>query len=166
MPNFQFAKIYKISCNDALITDCYIGQTCNFQQRLNEHRSNCYNQNSNKYNYKLYQTIRANGGFDNWTMNIIELYPCNNKLESSAREKHHYLLHNSTLNDHVPNQTQAEYYQNVKDILNAKNKCACGGKFTTQGKSLHIKTVKHMKYQIEFLELRNLEAEFQLMLSR
>ena len=60
--------IYKIICNDENIIDCYVGSTANFNKRKLKHKRNCNNPNNVKYNYKLYDIIRRNGGWDNWSM--------------------------------------------------------------------------------------------------
>ena len=57
--------IYKLVCNDVDVTELYVGSTTNFRNRKNEHNNKCHNTNSVKYNYKIYQFIRANGGFLN-----------------------------------------------------------------------------------------------------
>ena len=38
------------------------------------HISSCNNINSKEYNKKLYQVIRAYGGFENWTVEVVEEY--------------------------------------------------------------------------------------------
>ena len=59
---------YKISCKDVNIQDCYVGQTTNFKSRCNDHKSCCNNEKSKQYNRKVYQFIRDNGGWVNWTI--------------------------------------------------------------------------------------------------
>lgn len=62
---------YKFVCNDENIKSCYVGSTTNFIVRKNQHKRDCNNINSNNHNIKLYETIRANGDWENWTMVII-----------------------------------------------------------------------------------------------
>lgn len=62
---------YKFVCNDENIKCCYVGSTANFSDRKRRHLQNCNNPNSIKYNIKLYETIRTNGGWENWNMVII-----------------------------------------------------------------------------------------------
>ena len=66
--------IYIIRCKDLNVQDCYIGSCTDIRRRKNEHKFHCNNKNSPKYNYKLYQFIRANGGFDNFEM--VEICKC------------------------------------------------------------------------------------------
>jgi len=64
----------------------YIGSTIDFTKRKGRHKSTCNNSNIRGYNYKLYQMIRDNGGWD--MFNMIELYKfkCNNKREAECEE--------------------------------------------------------------------------------
>ena len=81
MPNYSNAVIYKIFCKDTNISEIYIGSTTNFKIRKSKHKSVCNNENDKNYNLKVYEYIRANGGFENFEIVIIEEYPCNNKKE-------------------------------------------------------------------------------------
>jgi len=63
--------IYKICCDDCPDFN-YVGSTKAFRQRKNHHRQNCNDENYKNHHLKLYTTIRANGGWDNWRMVIIE----------------------------------------------------------------------------------------------
>ena len=74
--------IYKISCNDPLIKDVYVGITTNFIQRKYAHKLACNNINSSCYNFKLYKTIRAHGNWSNWNMSIINYYNCKNHIST------------------------------------------------------------------------------------
>ena len=68
--------IYKIYCIDESIEDIYIGSTNNIYHRLRSHKSNCYNIKRPHYNCKVYQFIREHGGFDNWLMEVIDEWDC------------------------------------------------------------------------------------------
>ena len=94
--NYQNTVIYKICCDD--INDFYIGSTTDFTKRKNYHKSACNNEGSKAHNLKVYQTIRANGGWDNWRMVEIERYPCNNRQEAHMREEQIRMALNATLN--------------------------------------------------------------------
>jgi predicted GIY-YIG superfamily endonuclease len=63
--DFSRTIIYKICCNDLKITDVYVGFTTNFNQRKYAHKRCCKYESQKNYNLKLYQTIRANGGWEN-----------------------------------------------------------------------------------------------------
>jgi hypothetical protein len=62
---------YKFVCNDEAIECCYVGSTANFSDRKREHKSSCNNPSSKNNNCKIYEIIRANGGWENWKMVII-----------------------------------------------------------------------------------------------
>ena len=65
----------------------YVGHTTNFKQRKQRHKSSCNNEtDKTKHNYKVYQMIRKNGGWEAFKMIEIEKYPCNDKQEAEKRE--------------------------------------------------------------------------------
>jgi hypothetical protein len=90
--------MYKIVCNDLNVKDVYVGHTTDFTKRETRHKYDCINHNSKKRNLKVYETIRVNGGWENWTMIEIEKYPCHDKNEARARERYWYELLNANLN--------------------------------------------------------------------
>ena len=63
--DYFFYKIVNINGDCDL---CYVGSTANWGRRLQCHKSSCHNKNSPRYNYKLYQMIRANGGWCEFKM--------------------------------------------------------------------------------------------------
>ena len=77
--------IYKIEHNDdeSLV---YVGHTTNFDKRKTQHKSNCKNDNGKHYNFKVYQMIRENGGWEKFLMLEVEKYPCADKREAERRE--------------------------------------------------------------------------------
>jgi hypothetical protein len=168
--------IYKLVCNDPNIKEIYVGSTCNFTRRKSKHKSRCNDVNDKAYNQKNYQFIREHGGWENWSMVIIEKYPCNDNIEKRIRERYWYELLNGQLNMTRPHITDEElkeykkehtkeynkdnthkisankkqYYENNKnDILEkAKTKytCQCGSICSTSSKSHHMKSKKHLNY--------------------
>ena len=85
MPDYQKTQIYSIVSN--LTKEFYIGSTTDFIGARYHHKSSCHNVSGKQYNYKLYQMIRANGG---WSMSRIEAYPCTSKSEARQRELYWY----------------------------------------------------------------------------
>ena len=81
MPDYSQSVIYCISCRDKTITECYVGSSANFEKRKQYHKDSCKNPNIKGYNCKLYQFIREHGGWDNFEINEIEYYPCQNDTE-------------------------------------------------------------------------------------
>ena len=90
MPNYQNGKIYKLVSN--ISTDIYIGSTVNkLTHRLNGHKSKSNDCISNQLfkNDAVVQII------------LIEMFPCNSKIELIARE-HHYITTLVCINKYIP----------------------------------------------------------------
>ena len=116
--NYGNGVIYKIVCNDPTISDCYVGSTTNIVKRKQSHKYNCNNDKTKEYHYYVYQFIREKGGWNNWSLVLIENYPCNNKLELERRERYFIEELQATLNKKIPTQTNKEY----KKKYNEENK--------------------------------------------
>ena len=165
--------IYKICCDD-LPDFVYVGSTKAFRQRKNKHKEDCYNENSKKYNFKLYTTIRDNGGWDNWRMVILEDCGEVSLTQSRIKEEEHRVKLNGNLNMKKCHQTeeqkkeydkeykktnekykenQREYREKNKDkIMEWKSQritCECGRTFKIEGKAPHEKTLIHKKLILE-----------------
>ena len=119
---YENTIIYKIWCKDFNIKDEYIGHTKNLITRRTDHKSNCNNEKSKCYNYKLYKHIRENGGWVNWILVQIEAYPCNNINEARARERYYIELLKPSLNCDIPNRTSKEYRIDNKEKLIERSK--------------------------------------------
>jgi hypothetical protein len=121
--------IYKIVCKDLSITDVYVGHTTGFKDRKSQHKINCYNENNQAYNFKVYKYIRDNGNWENFDMIQIEEYPCNNVREAQSRERYWYELLNANLNMNIPFRSDEDikeynkkYYDENKEELKELNK--------------------------------------------
>ena len=166
---------YKQVCNDPDITDCYVGSTYHFTHRRKCHKNNCANPNSKSYHIKLYQFIRDNGGWANWSMIVIDNVPCDDRNDSRLKERAFMVQLHATLNLRVPSRTQSEYMRDNKDVISAyrteydashredkhkyyikhidaiteykqtKVACTCGGRYTLSNKSKHDKTEIHIR---------------------
>jgi hypothetical protein len=90
--------IYKIYCNDNNVSDIYIGHTTNFIKRKYQHKILC----NNSKKLKIYDVIRENGGWENWSMIEIAKYKCQDATEARIREQEHYDLLKPTLNSVKP----------------------------------------------------------------
>ena len=113
--DYQRTQIYKIVSNDLNMKELYIGSTTDFRKRKSEHKSSCCNENKKDYNYKIYQTIRTNGGWENWSMISIESYPCNNGLETRRRERYWYEKMKPTMNTSLPYISKEEKIEKSKE---------------------------------------------------
>jgi len=131
--DYQKTFIYKLCCRDPTITDIYVGHSTNFKLRNKDHKNNCTNINSKKYNLYKSRFIRQNGGYDNWIMIKLYDYPCNSKREAEKEETKTMIELGAKLNTYKPFITEEEkqeqnikcckeYYHNNKTELNKKSK--------------------------------------------
>lgn len=125
--NYTNSVIYKIQHyhNLELI---YIGSTTNFIRRKYQHKTACNNNNDRAFNYKLYQMIRENGGWESFKIMIIKEFPCNNKIELLIEEDKHHIESKATLNckkafctEEDNKKKDKEYYEINKSNINAKH---------------------------------------------
>jgi len=126
--------IYKIICNDKIINDVYVGHTTNFSKRKYLHKYACANLDNK---LKIYDTIRENGGWDNWNMIEIAIYNCKNKTEARIKEQQHYEEIKTNLNIYPPFQ-EIKYF--FCEICNYKCSKQCEY-------NKHILTNKHKNLQ-------------------
>ena len=106
--------IYMITSLDPKIDYCYIGSTQNFTKRKIKHKSMCKTINSIT-DTKLYNTMRENGGWDNFQMTPIEEYLCDTPQEAHMREQfwinnieHKMNSYDAFIDDPNPTLTQKE----------------------------------------------------------
>ncbi len=188
MSDYSKSIVYKLGCKDTTVLEFYIGSSYDEKMRKKSHKTDCNNENSDNYNFKVYEFMRANGGYENWKFEVIEKYPCENKIQLKIRERYYYDLLKPLLNIRRPfvseeerkeqqairqskhYQDNKEYYakndakyreehkeqiakyrEDNKDIINHKNVCECGGKYTSKHISTHCKSKKH----IAFIEKKN-----------
>ena len=127
--DYSSTIIYKICCKDTLITDIYVGHTTNFTKRKNQHKTSCSNENDKKYKQYVYEFIRQNGGWENWTMLQIENIKCKDKREALIREKYWIEILKPKLNINNPYTSVEEkvvqkhdWYEDNKDYILEKAK--------------------------------------------
>lgn len=170
--DYKNGVIYKIEHNDKpeLI---YIGSTTHFIRRKANHKKNCNDEKKKEYNFKLYQMIRDNGGFNEFKIMVIKEYQCNNKIELIIEEEKHRKEFQANLNDRKAHTTyeeakelkkeyqknyrednkekikekDKEHYETNKEKINEQKKekinCLCGSIFRKCDKARHEKTEKH-----------------------
>jgi len=114
--------IYKIVCNNPEITDCYVGSCQSFRTRKSKHKHTCNNENNKNYNLNVYQFIRNNGGWSNWSMLAIEQIEYTIKHELLMRERYHLERLRATLNKQIPSRTKQEYCEYNKTQINEQQK--------------------------------------------
>lgn len=96
--NYSNSTFYKIYCKtNQLLT--YIGHTAiGLQLRISHHKSLCRRNGK----CKLYKTILANGGWDNFTFETIEVVNLANRREAINREQYWCDIFHPTLNSVSP----------------------------------------------------------------
>ena len=160
--------IYKIVCNDLTIVSCYVGKTTDFIRRKSQHKHNCNTENCKEYNYNVYKFIRENGGFNNWSMVMVqEFVDCKSELEASQRERYWYETLNANLNKNVPAQTNNES-KKIWDQKNPEKRQVSNKKYREKNRDL-INARRRETYlekklaQVEnqFISEDNLNAETQ-----
>lgn len=119
MNKYQNGKIYSI--RNYQDDDFYIGSTCeSLSKRLYDHKRACKHRN----HMNLYKKVNQSN-WDNFYIELIENYSCNNKNELLKREGELIREMKPTLNKLIPTgtSTRKEYYQVVRDkiVQNAKN---------------------------------------------
>lgn len=171
MNKYENGKIYKIVniSNDKV----YVGSTCkSLKSRFIKHKS----LSKTKPNWLLYTEFNEIG-IHNFKIELIELFPCNEKWQLLQRESYYIGQLNPVLNSRESytgltkqeyekeyrndnkdtiKEYMKEYQQTNKDKLfewkTTKKDCECGGTYTLCNKSQHIKTRKHANY-IESLNM-------------
>jgi predicted GIY-YIG superfamily endonuclease len=102
MTDYSKTIIYSIICNtdNSLI---YVGHTLDFTTRKYHHKSN-----SKNHTKLLYQTIRENGNWENFTMKPIMEFPCENKIQARIQEQKCMVELKANLNSMKAHQTIEE----------------------------------------------------------
>ena len=113
--NYNLNKIifYKFCCKNNNVLNCYVGHTRKFNRRKSEHKSRCNNEKDKKYDFKLYQLIRVNGGFDNWNMIDIHKEFCKNKRECEIVQQELKVQNTSDMNTRKSFSYDKEYYEKI-----------------------------------------------------
>jgi hypothetical protein len=172
MPDYQKGKIYKLWSPQG--NEIYIGSTVNsLAKRLSQHKAgnNCCN---SKYLFENYNVVR---------IELIEEYPCNNKMELDRKEGEHIRGNDKCLNRSIAGRTKKEYnennkeklkeyyqnnkekkkeyrkeyYENNKEKIREKITCECGGRYSNDHKTHHLKTKKHIDFTQQQEEQQPLE---------
>lgn len=120
--NYLKTVMYRIVCNDVLITDCYVGSTTDYKTRKRRHKCNCHNESKKEYNFNVYKFIRDHGGWSNWSMVPIEEFSCNTKHEAAIRERYWLEYYMASLNSQVPSRTDEQYRFDNADKIKEYNK--------------------------------------------
>lgn len=117
---YNNGKIYKIV--DIGYNKCYIGSTCeSLSQRMARHKqkykSYLQGKTENTRSFFLFDEF----GTDNCKIELIELYPCNSKMELLKQEGYH-IRENVCVNRIISGRTNKEYRDEFKDNISKKHK--------------------------------------------
>ena len=91
-----------ISCKDQAIADSYIGSTNDIRNRVRCHKSVCHNESAKDHNMRVYRFIRANGGWTNWEVTVLEEFYCDTRMEKTRKERSVIQQVQPTLNQIIP----------------------------------------------------------------
>ena len=89
--------IYKITDKQDA-NEYYIGSTVNINTRKAHHKKNVTNKVSRTYWCKIYQYIRAKGGWNNFEFEVLETGQYVDKKEIKQKEQEYITRFNPTLN--------------------------------------------------------------------
>jgi hypothetical protein len=146
--------VYKITCNSPNIDHFYIGSSEDLEQRKRYHK---YKSNRETNTIKLYNTIRAYDGFDNWTFEVVESGTVDTRFEIKSRERYYYDKLQPSLNMIRPQASKEEIrlydieyskqykFQN-EDRIEQKIHCdTCNCECRKDNMARHNKTKIHLK---------------------
>ena len=147
--NYQEGKIYKIynTIND----DIYVGSTSlKLCERMRDHRRAI--KHHKKQHLPLYKAF-IEYGIDNFFIELIEKYPCNDVEELRQKEGEYIINMKPALNTRVPGRSDKDckklYYEKNKELLLQKqlNKltCECGCVMNRSSMLRHKRTKKHIE---------------------
>jgi len=158
MSDLKDYVVYKILLEDGYE---YIGSTCNYKKRMNNHISMCYNENDH-YNKPLYKHIRDNNlKFSKDNFEVLEKVENINKTQARMIEEKHMkervIQGGNVLNGQRSYRTEAEMkegkkqyrLQNREKILKKQKEkytCICGSTLTIIKKARHERSLKHLNY--------------------
>ena len=141
--------IYKITCKNKDITDVYVGHTTNFVQRKYAHKQSCINMKSPNHKCKLYDAIRANGGWENWQMEIINFFNCADHYAARIKEQEYFTELKATLNSIEPLPKPKDLI--IPELVSCEKKsdkfiCECCDYNTSRKSSIdkHYLSAKHI----------------------
>jgi len=105
--------IYKICCDENDFV--YVGSTKCFKQRKSDHKRVCNNEKSKNHNFKVYQTIREHGGWENWRIVVIEDLGNVTKLQACIREEQLRVELNGNMNTLRAYRTEEQRKEDMKE---------------------------------------------------
>lgn len=139
---------YKIFCKDPSVTKSYIGRTTNIKGRIG-----CHKTKSKLSDQSLYSFIRENGGWDNFSVDVLHKCVCDDKT-ATFLEYSLIKMNTDTLNSQLPCITEKTVYNKEKCRQHylVKKNCDCGWSGSKMDWSHHLKSKKHRAFCIDRFE--------------
>jgi hypothetical protein len=125
--DYEFPTIYKIFCLDPLVTEVYVGKTNNFCYRQFMHYMSCDVLGDSK---KVYKFIREHGGWSNWKMVRVEVYPHATEFELDRLEFIWWKRLGGELNMRVPGFKKFLYLGDDEEFCQSVLSNGCRKSFT------------------------------------
>lgn len=145
-------SIYKIWCKDPSVKDFYIGSTTCLNSRMKTHKSTINNPNNPHSKFKLYTTIKANGGWDNWQYEVLEELTNVAKIDARKREEELSQQLGATLNT----------WKAYRELTEAKSYYEKGSEWYKKNQERSIARYKTTCEKIAKLEKENAELKAKL----
>lgn len=115
MKDYSNAVIYQIKPRDATKKDLYLGSATDYGARESRHRYVSLHPTNASPTLYANRFIHANGGWDAWSMSVLESYPCRSRKELERREGYWIKILQPNLNKRIPGRTSREYYVDNRD---------------------------------------------------
>ena len=144
---------YKLHSLDEDLMEVYIGSTKDIRQRIWNHKYQC----KRNWHLPIYMFINVNGGFDNWTFEILDEIEVDSNEERYKIEREFIEKYPLNLNFEIPTRPRNEVYKdkgnNYKRMMKYRIKwnavrweCKCGSNIRQGDKAIHFKSKKHINY--------------------
>ena len=109
--------IYKVHCKDKNVKDSFIGHTANPTKCKYNYKCHCKFKNGT-----VYQAIRDNGGWDNWTLTVLEKIDYIQAKDFKDKLEDLKLFHKPTLNRQPkPKKSKDRTNQRTKERIRRHN---------------------------------------------
>ena len=142
MPAVNF---YKIVCGET--KRVYVGSTCRpIERRLKQHEQDYKRYLDSKYHFISSFIVLEK---KNYSIVLLDSVLCHDKKQRDTLETLH-IINVRGINRVLPGDNKQHNTEKINEkIPNEKFICVCGGVYIRQHKARHMKTQKHIKYEIE-----------------
>jgi len=164
--NYSNTIIYQITCKNKNVSDMYISYTTNLTQRKYKHKRESLDLSVKS---RLYDSIRKNGGWENWNCVILEECVCKNEYLAKERMNFYILKNKPKLNDEnfdnllfqyealnsniYENIENDESNENVENTIDADDKEH--GKYVCQCKKTYTHRSSYYKHTTTCLQFQH-----------